>query len=172
MSIVDDVIFDGERSYVRAELRSKATHPRLLGHQIESVDDRVNESVGGGGAGVLGEVGSDLLEVPLGERGQPIGHLRLLGSSRTPARLDPLSELAARGLLVGPTLATSTLIKPCLHIGTKLLTSLIAFLKESECLADNFAGCLVQATLNLFVHKSYELWRERDVHADQASYRG
>lgn len=38
VSIVDDVTLDRERSHVGAELRSKTTHPRLLGQQIESVD--------------------------------------------------------------------------------------------------------------------------------------
>ena len=42
---------------------------------------------------------------------------------------------------------SSQLVKACLYIGSKLLTSLIAFLQESECLADNFAGCLVQPLL-------------------------
>jgi hypothetical protein len=35
-----------------------------------------------------------------------------------------------------------------LHVGTKLLARLVAFLQESQCLADNFARCLVQAALN------------------------
>jgi hypothetical protein len=53
---IDDVILDGERSYTRSKLRPDATHPRLFGQQFESVDDGVNESVGGGGACVLGDV--------------------------------------------------------------------------------------------------------------------
>ena len=91
--VIDDVTLDRERSNARSELRPQATHPGLFGEQIESLDDGVNESVGGGGAGVLGDVGPDLLEVLLGESGQPIGHLRLLGASRATARLDPLGEL-------------------------------------------------------------------------------
>jgi hypothetical protein len=59
-----------------AKLRTSTTHPRLLHRQIESVDDSVNESVGGCGASLLSEVGADLLEVPLGQSGEPIGHLR------------------------------------------------------------------------------------------------
>jgi hypothetical protein len=55
----------------------------------------VNESIGCRGVGVLGNVGPDLIEVPLGERGQPIGHLRLLGANRTTARLDSFGELPA-----------------------------------------------------------------------------
>lgn len=92
VSIVDDVTLDHERSHVGAELRSKTTHPRLFGQQIESVDYGVNESVGSGGAGVLCDVRPDLLEVPLGERGQPPGRLRFLGASRTSARLDLLGK--------------------------------------------------------------------------------
>jgi len=34
-------------------------------------------------------------EVPLGERGQPTGHLGFLGASRPPARLDLLGEFPA-----------------------------------------------------------------------------
>jgi hypothetical protein len=95
VSIVDDMVFDGERSYARAQLRSKATHPRLFGQQFESVDDGIDESIRSGRAGVLGDVGPDLVEVPLGESGQPIGYLRLLGARRTTARLDSLGELPA-----------------------------------------------------------------------------
>jgi hypothetical protein len=53
----------------------------------------INESVGSCGAGVLGDVGRDFVEVLLGEHGQPIRHLRLLGARRTTARLDPLGQL-------------------------------------------------------------------------------
>ena len=77
----------------------------LLGQQFKPVDDRVNESVGSGGAGVLGDVRPDLLEVLLGKSGQPIRHLRLLGASRTTARLDPLGELPTGGLVEGTSLA-------------------------------------------------------------------
>jgi len=34
VSIVDDVIFDGERSYALAELGSKPTHSRLFGQHL------------------------------------------------------------------------------------------------------------------------------------------
>jgi hypothetical protein len=111
------------------------------------VDDVVDESVGGCRSGVLGDVGPDFVEIPLG-------------------------ELAARGLVVNTAPAPSKLIKACLHVGTKLLTSLIAFLQEPECLADDFTGCLVKATLDLFVHESFELWRKRHVHANQPSGAG
>jgi hypothetical protein len=43
----------------RGGSRSTATHPRLFGQQLESVDDGVNESVCGRWAGVLGDVGPD-----------------------------------------------------------------------------------------------------------------
>src|SRR5712692_8444037 len=66
MAVVDNVTLDRKRSNAGAELRTSTTHPRLLHQQIESVDDGVNESVGGCGAGVLSDVGPDLLEVPLG----------------------------------------------------------------------------------------------------------
>ena len=54
----------------------------------------VNESIGRGGAGILGDVEPNLLEVLLGKAGQPIRHLRLLGASCATARLDLLGELA------------------------------------------------------------------------------
>ena len=71
MAVVDNVTLDRKRSNARAELRTSTTHPRLLHQEIESVDDGVNQSVGGCGAGVLGDVGPDLLEVPLGQSGEP-----------------------------------------------------------------------------------------------------
>lgn len=93
--IANDVIFDCERPNPLSELRSETTHPRLLGQQFESFDDGVNQSVGRIRASVLGDVGPDLLEVPLGQSGEPIRHLRLLDASRPTARLDPLGELPA-----------------------------------------------------------------------------
>jgi hypothetical protein len=69
------MILDREGSNTRPELRSEATHPRLFGQQAESVDDGVDESVHSGGAGGLGDVGPDLLEVLLRKSGQPIRHL-------------------------------------------------------------------------------------------------
>jgi hypothetical protein len=95
LTIVDDVVLDREGSHAWTELRTCTTHPRLFGQQIEAVDDVVNESVGGGRACFLGDVGPDLVEVLLGETGQPIRHLRLLGASCATARLDPLGELPA-----------------------------------------------------------------------------
>jgi hypothetical protein len=80
-------------STVNDRLRSEVTDARLLGQRLESVDNRINESVRRRGAGVLGDVGPDLVEVPLGKSGQPIWHLRLLVASRATARLDPLGEL-------------------------------------------------------------------------------
>jgi hypothetical protein len=168
VSIVDDVAFDCERANAFAELRPEATDPRLIGQQFEPLDDRVNESIGSRGAGILGDVGSDLLEVLLSKSGQPIGHLRLLGASRTTARLDPLRELSTRGPVVRTSLAPSQLIKARLHVGTKLLPCLVAFLQKPERLTDNFAGGLVQTALDTFLHESFELWRQRDVHADLA----
>ena len=46
---------------------------------------------------------------------------------------------------------------------------LVPFLQKSQGLADHFAGCLVQAALNLVVHESFELWSERDVHRNVTS---
>ena len=93
MTVVDDVVLDCEGSYARTELRTSAAHPRMFSQPLESVDDRVDELIGGGGAGVLGDVGPDLIEVLLGQSGQPIGQLRLLGAGRATARLDPLGQL-------------------------------------------------------------------------------
>ena len=93
VSIVDDVVFNGERSDAHAELGSQTTDSRLFGQQLESFDDGVNESIGGSRAGILGDIGPDLVEVLLGESGQPIRHLRLFAASRTTARLDSLGEL-------------------------------------------------------------------------------
>jgi hypothetical protein len=70
---------------------------------------------------------------------------------------------------VRTSLAASELIKPGLHVGTKLLTRLVAILQKPQRLTDNFAGSLVQAALDLFVYQSFELWRQRNVHADLAS---
>jgi hypothetical protein len=39
----------------------------LFDEQLESIEDGVNESVRAGGAGILGDVGPDLLEVLLGQ---------------------------------------------------------------------------------------------------------
>lgn len=68
MTIVDNVILNGERLNTRSELRPQATHPELFGQRLESINDGVNEPVGGLGAGVLGDVGPDFVEIPLGER--------------------------------------------------------------------------------------------------------
>src|SRR5688572_2851706 len=134
-------------------------HARLVDEQLESTEDGVNESIRGRGAGILGDVGPDLLDVPLGKRGEPIGHLRFLGAGRTSTRLDPLGELSTRGPVVRPSFAASQLIKAGAHVGTKLLPCLVAFLQKPECLTDNFAGRLVQAALDLFVYEPFELWR-------------
>ena len=64
VTVVDDVALDCERSHARTELRTCAAHPRMFSQQLESVDDRVNEAIGGGGAGVPGDIGPDLVEVP------------------------------------------------------------------------------------------------------------
>src|SRR5262249_39734967 len=76
------------------------------GIRLESIEDGVNQSISGRGAGILGDVGPDLVEVLLGKGGQPIGHLRLLGASRTTARLDPLGELSTRRPVVRTSLAS------------------------------------------------------------------
>jgi hypothetical protein len=73
----------------------------------------------------------------LGQGGEPIGHLRFLGASRTSTRLDPVGELSTRNPIVRTSLAASQLIKPGLHIGTKLLARLVTFLQEPERLTDN-----------------------------------
>jgi hypothetical protein len=75
LTIVDDVGLDCEGSHAWTELRTCTAHPRLFGQQIEAVED--------------------LVEVLLGETGEPIRHLRLLGASCATARLDPLGELPA-----------------------------------------------------------------------------
>jgi hypothetical protein len=95
MAVVDRVALDNERANAFAELRPEAAHPGLFDQPFEAVNYRVDESIRGGGAGVLGDVGLDLLEVLLGKGGQPIGHLRLFGASRTTARLDPFGKLPA-----------------------------------------------------------------------------
>jgi hypothetical protein len=81
ITIVDDVILDRQGSHASAELWTCTAHPRLFGQQIKSSDDVVNESVSGGRAAVLDDLVPDFVEVLLGERGQPIRHLRLLGAS-------------------------------------------------------------------------------------------
>jgi hypothetical protein len=93
VTVVDHVTLDCEGPNPRTELWSETTHPRLLGQQFKSFDDGVNQSVGGVGACVLGDVRPDVLEVLLSKSRQPIGHLRLFGARRTTARLDPLGEL-------------------------------------------------------------------------------
>ena len=67
LTIVDNVVLNREGSHATTELRTCTAHPRLYGQQIESVDDVVKESVSGGRAGSLGDVGPDLLEVLLGK---------------------------------------------------------------------------------------------------------
>jgi hypothetical protein len=67
VSIVDDVALDDERANAFAELGPVATHARLFGQELESIEEGVNESIGGRGAGVLGNVGPDLGEVRLSE---------------------------------------------------------------------------------------------------------
>ena len=94
VSIVDDVALDDERANAVAELWPVATHARLFDEQLEPIEDGISESIGGHGAGILGDVGPDFIEIPLGERGQPIGHLLLLGAACPTARLDPLGELS------------------------------------------------------------------------------
>jgi hypothetical protein len=93
-SVVDDVALDDERANAVAELWPVATHARLFDEQLESIEDGVNQSIGHRGASILGDVGPDFIEVPLRERGQPIGHLLLLGAACPTARLDPLGELS------------------------------------------------------------------------------
>lgn len=64
--IVDDIALNNERPNAFTELGPIATHARLFDEQVESIEDGVNESIGGCGAGILGDVGPDLLEVLLG----------------------------------------------------------------------------------------------------------
>src|SRR5262245_61627650 len=84
--IVDNVTLDPDRANALAELGSNAAHARLVDEQLESVEEGVNKPIGGRRAGILGDVGPDLL---LGKRGQPIRHLPRLGATRlrTTARL-------------------------------------------------------------------------------------
>ena len=70
---------------------------------------------------------------------------------------------------MGSTLAANELIKTRLHVNAKLLPRLIAVLQEPERLTDHLAGGLVQAALNLLVHESFELRRERNVHRNPPS---
>jgi hypothetical protein len=67
VAIVDDVALDDERANAFAELGPVATHARLFGQELESIEDGVNESIGSHGAGVLGNVQPDLGEIRLGE---------------------------------------------------------------------------------------------------------
>src|SRR5262245_38819544 len=93
-------------------------------------------------------------------------HLRFLGASSTTSRLDPLGELSARGPVVRTSLAMSRLIEAGLHVCTKLLARMVALLQKPERLADHFAGGLVQTTRDFLVYESFELWCQRNVHAD------
>ena len=95
VSIVDHVVLDDERPNAFAELGPVAAHAGLFDDSLEPIEDYVNESIRRRGAGVLCDVGPDLLEVLLGKGCQPIRHLRLLGASRTTARLDPFGKLQA-----------------------------------------------------------------------------
>src|SRR5581483_8651431 len=83
----------------------------------ESLSDSVNESVSRRRAGVLCDIGPDLLEVLLGKGGQPIRHLQLLRARRSTARLNLFGELPTCGLVVHATLALNQLIKAGLHVG-------------------------------------------------------
>jgi hypothetical protein len=67
LTIVDDVVLDREGSYAGAELRTCTAHPRLFGQQIESVDDVVDQSVGGCRTGLLSDLGPGLVEVQFGQ---------------------------------------------------------------------------------------------------------
>lgn len=58
-----------ERPYAGPELRSQASDGRLVGEEIESVDDRVDQTVSRRRAGVFGDVEPDPLEVLFGQGG-------------------------------------------------------------------------------------------------------
>jgi hypothetical protein len=107
VSVVDDVALDNERASAPTELEPMATRARLFDEQFESIKDGVCESIGGGGAGILGNVGPDLLEVLPGQTADTTS--MTLGASRTTARLDPLGELPTRGPVVRPSPAASQL---------------------------------------------------------------
>ena len=64
--IVDDIALNDERAHAFTKLGPMATHARLFDEQLVSIEDGVNESIGGHGAGILGDVGPDLFEVLLG----------------------------------------------------------------------------------------------------------
>jgi|tagenome__1003787_1003787.scaffolds.fasta_scaffold20606021_2 hypothetical protein len=49
VAIVDNAAVDDERANAVAELRPIATHSRLIGQEIESIEDRVNTPIGGRG---------------------------------------------------------------------------------------------------------------------------
>ena len=93
VAIVDDIALDDERADAVAELRPTATDAGLVAEQLESVEERVDEPIGGRRGRLLGNVEPDLVEVLLGKGRQPIAHLRFLGARRTTARLDPIGEL-------------------------------------------------------------------------------
>lgn len=47
MPIVDDMTLDDERANAFAELRPIATHARLFDEQLESIEDGIDQSIGG-----------------------------------------------------------------------------------------------------------------------------
>jgi len=142
----DDVAFDHERAHAHSELGPGAPHGRLFHEQ-------------------------NLLEILLGQRRQPIRPLRLPGAGGSTFRLHPVGELSSRSPVVGTPFAVGQLIEPCQDVGAVALPRLVAFLQEPERLPDDFPGRLVRAALDLLVHRSFQLWRQRDIPADLASHR-
>jgi hypothetical protein len=67
VTLVDNVALKDERLNAFAELGPMSTHAGLFDEQLESIEDGVNESIGRRGAGIIGDVGPDLLEVLFGQ---------------------------------------------------------------------------------------------------------
>ena len=82
VSIVDNVVLDRGGTDAYTERRSDAPLARVFSQQLESADDVVDESIRGGQAGLLGDVGPDLGEVPFGQRREPIRHVRVSSLER------------------------------------------------------------------------------------------
>lgn len=87
MPIVDDMTLNDERPNAFAELRPIATHARLFDEQLESIEDGIDESIGGFEAGIFRDVGPDVFKVLLGKRGKPIGYYDFLARAARPRDL-------------------------------------------------------------------------------------
>ncbi len=77
MPVVNDVILDADGANAGSELRTEASHPGLFRHEVEAVDNVVDEPVSGSRACFLGNIQPDLVEVLLGQRREAIRYLRI-----------------------------------------------------------------------------------------------